>query len=142
MGDDDNRTELTKGMVGKIVKVDKEGDALVKFWEEPYEEDAIRAWVYRTTAWEKLEFIDYLVRHRAAKVAKCLDQCTIDIHCSLQDMNKRTRKVYGSCIEKCNMDACNKIPECKDRFQKYGLCKNKVARDGRCTALPPRTAEL
>lgn len=133
--DDEGRAEIEKGMKGKIVSVDDEGDVLIKFWWEGWEEDAATRWVYKSTFWDNVELSGRPEGLRAVRVVKCLDNCTLAQECVLapNEMTKKQQKVFGACVQTCKMETCQKDPACKQRFEAYALCKQRVSSTPACS---------
>eukprot|EP00930_Biecheleria_cincta_P033648 TRINITY_DN23309_c0_g1_i1.p1 TRINITY_DN23309_c0_g1~~TRINITY_DN23309_c0_g1_i1.p1 ORF type:complete len:250 (-),score=55.55 TRINITY_DN23309_c0_g1_i1:62-811(-) len=135
--DDSAGAELRKGMKGKVLQVDDDGDALVRFFEDDLDDQGVRHWVYRTTFWEKLELPGKMERLRALKVATCLDDCSVKQECRMNSMSKKQSKVYRECVKACKVDECIKDEEkgqCKELFTLYAECKQKVSSSDACSA--------
>merc|ERR1712203_364191 len=46
--DDTAQATVTKGMTGRVLRVDSEGDAYIKFWHHEYDEEVFKHWVFRS----------------------------------------------------------------------------------------------
>lgn len=142
--DDNEKKLITKGMTGRVIRVDGEGDALIKFWRDEYDDDFLRNWVFKTTFWDKLELPERMVRLRAAKVVKCLDNCTLDMNCGLATLTKSKKKMkaYQACLAGCKVEDCTTNEECKKFYGAYASCKQRTAETGICspvTEQPPNS---
>jgi len=145
--DDQEKTTISKGMSGRVLRIDGEGDALIKFSRDEYDDEVVKHWVSRTSVWEHLELPEKVHRHRAAKVVKCLDQCTLDISCGMMELQSKPKKMrqYHSCMTKCKVEECQTNEDCKPFFDAYAQCKQQTSTSGVCQ--PPSkksaaTAEL
>merc|ERR1712008_313337 len=103
--DDEARAELSKGMSGKVLRTD--------------DDDVVSHWVFKTTFWDKLELPGKAGRLRAAKVASCMDNCTLVANCRLMDMSKKVQKAFQACTASCKFEKCRGDSECSDMLQAY-----------------------
>mmetsp|Transcript_31989 Transcript_31989/g.73021 ORF Transcript_31989/g.73021 Transcript_31989/m.73021 type:complete len:233 (-) Transcript_31989:14-712(-) len=133
VSDDSKRVTITKGMIGKVLDVDFLGDAFISFAQDEYDEDYKKHWVWVETAWSKLELPGKMDRHRAAKIGRCLDNCTQHVHCMPTDgMSKKELKDYQGCMYGCKVEDCSKDPDCKKLLAKYATCKHRLAGSSLC----------
>merc|ERR1719265_613784 len=123
-------------MKGKIMSVDEEGDSVIKFWWEGWEEDAVVRWVFKKSFWDNVELSGRPEGLRAVKVVSCLDNCTLAQECVIQPdvMTKKQSKAFGACVQTCKIDSCQKDPACKKRFEAYAICKQRVASGSQCSS--------
>eukprot|EP00931_Biecheleriopsis_adriatica_P080608 TRINITY_DN53959_c0_g1_i1.p1 TRINITY_DN53959_c0_g1~~TRINITY_DN53959_c0_g1_i1.p1 ORF type:complete len:238 (+),score=57.36 TRINITY_DN53959_c0_g1_i1:28-714(+) len=135
ISDDDSAATLTKGTKGRVVKVDSEGDALVRFFEDELDDEGVRHWVHRETFWEKLELPGNMERLRAWKTVSCLNDCSRRQECRLADMSKKANKAYQACVEACKMEECTKEDQCKELFHQYAQCKQTTSESKVCNSL-------
>merc|ERR1712000_568587 len=118
--DDDAAVTLPKGMRGKVLRIDGEGDAFIRFNRDEFDDkDVLRQWVFKHTAFDKLELPSSPVRMRASRVVTCLDNCTISAKCDLQNMNKKQMKKFQKCAQDCKLEACTKDKECNKFLVDY-----------------------
>merc|ERR1712007_98968 len=96
------------------------GDAYVKFWEHELDtdEDAVKHWVFKRTAWDHLDVVGTTVRLRAGKTVACLDNCTLAVNCNMKTLSKNQ-----ACMMSCKFDDCQKEDECKALLHEYVRCK-------------------
>merc|ERR1712039_588275 len=130
--DDDLAADISKGMTGKVLRIDGQGDAFIKFFLDEFDDDGTRHWVHRTTFWEKLELSGKPERLRAAKVVDCLDGCSKAQGCNMQSMTKKDQKKFQKCMKDCKLPQCQQDEKCNPLFQGYAMCKEKVAKSGVC----------
>eukprot|EP00928_Gymnodinium_smaydae_P011576 TRINITY_DN14255_c0_g1_i1.p1 TRINITY_DN14255_c0_g1~~TRINITY_DN14255_c0_g1_i1.p1 ORF type:complete len:245 (-),score=73.45 TRINITY_DN14255_c0_g1_i1:66-800(-) len=135
VSDDDVKAELKKGMNGRVLRTDRNGDAYIKFFEDELDNEGSRHWVFKTTFWDKLEVVGQAARSRASRVVSCLDKCSLDADCRMGELKKKEMKKYQKCITDCKIAKCQEEPECKAYFEAYANCKGEVARSPKCDAL-------
>mmetsp|Transcript_65342 Transcript_65342/g.115948 ORF Transcript_65342/g.115948 Transcript_65342/m.115948 type:complete len:236 (-) Transcript_65342:47-754(-) len=125
---------LKKGMKGKVLRVDEEGDASIRFFEDDLDDEGSVHWVYRTTFYEKLELPGKLETSRATRTVNCLNQCSLQQDCRMATMSKKQTKAYNACMQECKMEQCTNEEGCKVLLQQYGACKGKIAEKKVCDA--------
>lgn len=137
ISDDEERAEVSKGMTGKVLQVDEEGDAFIKFWRDELDDEFIFHWVFKRTGWDKLELPGGgAAKMRATRTVSCLDSCTLQMQCAPFDQaSKKKQKSYQKCITGCKMDECQQDEDCKGRLQLYAECKQRIGSSGVCAPL-------
>lgn len=147
--DDERHAEITKGMTGKVLQVDDESDAFIKFWRDELDDEFIQHWVFKRTGWDNLELPGSgAARMRAARAVTCLDRCTRKQQCiPFPEASKKQQKAYQKCIMTCKVDDCNQDEECKPKLQAYADCKQRIGSSSEaCAPIPSqergREAEL
>eukprot|EP00929_Paragymnodinium_shiwhaense_P004725 TRINITY_DN10585_c0_g1_i1.p1 TRINITY_DN10585_c0_g1~~TRINITY_DN10585_c0_g1_i1.p1 ORF type:complete len:299 (-),score=83.85 TRINITY_DN10585_c0_g1_i1:79-864(-) len=135
--DDDQKVTLAKGMKGRVLRIDGQGDAYIKFQRDELDDEGIKSWVYKTTFWKKLELPGKAERLRAARTVDCLDACSLQFSCKFAEEKaaKAVKKGYKKCVDACNIDKCQKEADCKSRFEQYAICKQKTAMGDACSPL-------
>lgn len=143
VSDDDDQVSLRKGMTGRVLRVVGDGDALIKFWWDEYDEEFKRQWVSRRTFWTSLELPERIVRMRAHRVVSCLDNCTLVANCRMSEMAtlpKKKAKAIQACVGTCKLEACDADAECKKFLQAYATCKEQTSRGEKCSPLKGHAA--
>jgi hypothetical protein len=142
--DDEEKATLAKGMNGKVLRVDEDDDALIKFFPVDFDdEEHITHWVYSTDYSSKLELVGNSERLRVLKVVACLDNCTWASGCRQPpEMSKKRMGKYLKCIKSCNMDECKDDAECKWPLDSYATCKQSTSDSKACSPLPDERNEL
>lgn len=137
ISDDEARVEIVRGMTGKVLEVDEDGDSFIKFWRDELDDEYIHHWVFKRTGWDKLELPGGgAAKMRATRTVSCLDNCTLSMQCiQFQEASKKKQKKYADCIQGCKMDDCNADEECKPRLQAYADCKQRIGSSGVCAPL-------
>ncbi|CAK0828145.1 unnamed protein product, partial [Prorocentrum cordatum] len=130
--DDESPSEVSKGMTGRVIRIDQDGDAFIKFWQDEYDDDFRRYWVHRPTFWEHLEVPGRMAELRAAKVVSCMNNCTLTQECRMQEMSRKEQKAFQKCMKGCKMDECNEERECKIMMEAYSTCKQRTAQSREC----------
>merc|ERR1712087_606499 len=92
VSDDDQKVELKRVMTGKVLRVDSQGDAYIKFWEHEHDDEVFRQWVFKTTYMHKLELPGKMVRLKAGKTVSCLNDCMKASECKNEAMSKKEQK--------------------------------------------------
>eukprot|EP00933_Yihiella_yeosuensis_P000734 TRINITY_DN10114_c0_g1_i4.p1 TRINITY_DN10114_c0_g1~~TRINITY_DN10114_c0_g1_i4.p1 ORF type:complete len:245 (-),score=31.04 TRINITY_DN10114_c0_g1_i4:70-804(-) len=135
VSDDDVKATLTKGMKGKIMRIDGQGDLFIKFFTDEFDDSVVaKHWVHKTTLWRKLELPGKAPLHRADRVINCMENCTVAQNCKLQNLGKKEQKVFDKCMQTCKVKDCVDEAECKEPFIGYQNCKMKTSQDGVCQA--------
>lgn len=140
--DDEVEETVPKGMSGKVLETDADGDAYIQFWahEHDAEDEHVFHWVSKRSFWDHLERPGGAAsRMRASKVVSCMDNCTLTIQkCIPFDTIKaKTMKKMRACIGTCKIQECEKDEECKPLFETYGQCKQDTAESGVCNPSEP-----
>lgn len=141
--DDDQKVTLEKGMKGKVLRIDGQGDAYIKFHRDELDDEGLRHWVYKTTFWSKLELPGKADRLRALRIVDCLDACSLAAQCKFADPTapKKEKKAYGKCVTDCNIEKCRQEKDCEARFQAYAMCKSQTSASGKCSPLTQASEE-
>lgn len=133
---DEEEVQLTKGMNGRVVRLDGDGDAYIKFWDDDDEDESRSHWVFKHKFWEKLELPGNMHRVKATKAVVCMNNCTLTHEClQWPDLSKKQKKSYQKCVQACRIDACTEEDGCKQVIEAYGSCKQKTASSGVCSPL-------
>lgn len=130
---DENPIEIKKGTHGRVVRLDTEGDVLVKFFDE-FNDESGRHWIFGSEFWKLVDATERVVPMRAVRVSWCLDKCVQDQHCDMGTTlaeKKKKQDIQAACRKACKLDACNGDQECRELLGKYSTCKfnaHKVCR--------------
>lgn len=132
--DDEDQAEISRGMTGKVLKVDADGDAFIKFWRDELDDEYAYHWVFKRTGWDNLELPGSgAARMRAARTVTCLDRCMRKLECiPFPEASKKQQKTFQKCAIGCKVDDCNKDEECKPKFEAYAICKQGISSTDKC----------
>eukprot|EP00427_Karlodinium_veneficum_P002058 CAMPEP_0169176510 /NCGR_PEP_ID=MMETSP1015-20121227/65909_1 /TAXON_ID=342587 /ORGANISM="Karlodinium micrum, Strain CCMP2283" /LENGTH=207 /DNA_ID=CAMNT_0009251023 /DNA_START=99 /DNA_END=719 /DNA_ORIENTATION=- len=103
VSDDVQQAEISRGMTGRVLQVDEDGDAFIRFWRDDLDDEYIHHWVFERTGWDKLDLTGSAApKMRAARAASCMDACRT------QDASSKSSKLHG-----CLYGAGRLHPACK-----------------------------
>lgn len=140
--DDDQLQKLQKGQIGKLLRLDGNGDALIRFFEDELDDVGTRHWVLKTTLWKQAELLGEMPRMRASRTVSCMNNCSVAImNCNFQRMTKKEGKVLQKCMKDCNMEECQKEEECKQLMEDYSKCKHTISQSSECKPVTKKDKE-
>merc|ERR1712136_396522 len=98
MGEEDRR-DVLKGTEGRVIFVDDEGDD---------EDDAVYTWVYEKTFFDNIDLPGGMLKYKAYRVVRCMDDCALQFDCTQFDqMKKKTKAEFQACAKQCKLQECN-----------------------------------